>query len=120
MAVANPDRTAFHRRLQHFDLKPVELLTQDPDVKRVDKPLIVEGYVCGALPTGRVWIPSFGAWERPTKAREILSDRIAGVLGARIVKMKMTDFIQYDAQNPDRVANTMTDLGAACSTTSRN
>ena len=100
----------FDRRLQHFDLKPVELLTQDPVEKRVDKPLIVEGYVCWRIAGRESVDPFIRHMGTPDRAREILRDHIAGVLGARIVKMKMTDFFQYDPQDPDHVANTMTEL----------
>ena len=81
------------RRLQSFDLPPVELLTPDKDKKAIDKKMSVEAYVCwriadaGAVET---FIQSLGTVVR---AQNILRERFHTQLGALIGRKSMDDLI---------------------------
>jgi membrane protease subunit HflC len=88
------------RRLQQFDLPPVEQLTHDPKGNTVDKILLVEAYVCWKI-TDKDGVDRFvRRIGTANRAREILAPEITGKLGAAIGKKRMDDFINIDTIDP--------------------
>jgi membrane protease subunit HflC len=90
-----PVRTAHRldRRLQSFDLPPVELLTPDKDKKAIDKKLSVEACVYWRVADAdsvERFIQSLGTVER---AQSILRERFHTQLGALIGRKSMDDLI---------------------------
>jgi membrane protease subunit HflC len=80
------------RRIQIFDLPPMEQLTYDRESKAIDKLLLVEGYVCWQI-AGRDSVPRFVEQIGTVQnARKILGDRINSDLGAAIGRLRMDDF----------------------------
>jgi modulator of FtsH protease HflC len=89
------------RRLQHFDLLPIEQLTHDPKGKTVDKILLLEAYVVWKISDKK---PDDPAKDDPvdlfvrrigtaSRAREILNPQINGKLGAAIGQMNMDELV---------------------------
>lgn len=91
------------RRLQHFDLKPIEVLTPDPDGKSVDKNLSIEACVFWRVADKEAvdrFIRRLGSVEQ---ARGILGERVTGKLGAAVSKMHLDDLIgTLPSADPDR------------------
>ncbi|MBI1830771.1 MAG: hypothetical protein HYR84_04890 [Planctomycetes bacterium] len=88
------------RRLQHFDLLPMEQLTHDPKGKTVDKILLLEAYVCWKISDEKgvdLFVRSVGTASR---AREILAPEITGKLGAAVGQKRMDDFISTAIVDP--------------------
>jgi modulator of FtsH protease HflC len=109
------------RRLQHFDLLPVEQLTHDPKGKTVDKILLLEAYVVWKISDKK---PDDPAKDDPvdlfvrrigtaSRAREILNPQINGKLGAAIGQMNMDDLVKdgpVDADGKTAVDRNVDDL----------
>jgi membrane protease subunit HflC len=88
------------RRLQHFDLPAIELLTRDAGGadksggSSVDKTLTVEAYVCWRIDKGADHVDRFvRRIDNPARARDILGQRVNSELGALIGQMHMDDLI---------------------------
>src|SRR5579864_4316580 len=82
-----------NRRLNVFDLDPIELLTRDDKGETIDKTITVDAYVCWRIDGEegvRHFIRSVGTLDR---AQEILKPRITSRIGATISNMKMEDLI---------------------------
>jgi membrane protease subunit HflC len=81
------------RRLQQFDLPPMEQLTHDPEGNTIDKILMIEAYACWKIADRDAvdrFVRRIGTADR---ARQILAPRINGQLGAAIGQMKMDDLV---------------------------
>jgi modulator of FtsH protease HflC len=81
------------RRLQIFDLPEVELLTNDPVAKTIDKMLLLKAYVCWRISdAGAVdlFVKRIGSADA---ARSILEKRVNSQLGAAIGQMRMDDLV---------------------------
>jgi membrane protease subunit HflC len=97
------------RRLQHFDLPPIELLTRDPGegVDRaggsgVDKTLTVEAYVCWRIADKGTVDQFVRRIDTTDRAREILRQRVNSELGAYIGQMRMDDLVSTEKlQDPN-------------------
>jgi len=85
------------RRLQLFDLRPMELLMRGPDGESVDKNLLVEACVFWRIAgkdTVDLFIRRLGSAEQ---ARNILGERITSQLGAAInSRMFMEDLVSTE------------------------
>jgi membrane protease subunit HflC len=88
------------RRLQHFDLPAIELLTRDTGGadksggSSVDKTLSVEAYICWRIDSGEDHVDRFvRKIDNPNRAREILGQAVNSELGALIGQMPMDDLI---------------------------
>ena len=97
------------RRLQHFDLPELELLTHDAAGKTVDKILRLEAYVCWKISDNK---PDDKAKEDPVdlfvrrigtanRAKEILGPEINGKLGAAIGQLNMDDLVNASVTGAD-------------------
>jgi membrane protease subunit HflC len=91
------------RRLQHFDLPSIELLTRDPDggIDRaggsgVDKTLTVEAYVCWRIADKQAVDRFVRRIDTADRAKEILRQRVNSELGAFIGQMRMDDLVSTD------------------------
>jgi membrane protease subunit HflC len=81
------------RRLQQFDLPPMDQLTYDPDGKNADKILSVEAYVCWKIVDDKHvdrFVKRVGSADR---ARTILAPLIVSQLGAAVSEMRMESFV---------------------------
>src|SRR5262249_48867618 len=92
------------RRLQHFDLPAIELLTRDTGGadnsggNSVDKTLSVEAYICWRIDSGEDHVDRFvRRIDNASRAREILAQRVNSELGALIGQMHMDDLINAEA-----------------------
>ena len=92
------------RRLQHFDLPAIELLTRDTSGadkaggNSVDKTLTVEAYVCWQIDKQDGNVDQFvRRIDNPARAREILGQRVNSELGRCIGQMHMDDLINTAA-----------------------
>ena len=95
------------RRLQHFDLPPIEQLTHDPKGNTVDKILLLEAYVCWKISDANgvdLFVKSVGTAAR---ARDILAPEITGKLGAAIGQKRMEDFAIDPETGKPRVDETL-------------
>jgi modulator of FtsH protease HflC len=95
------------RRLQHFDLPAIELLTRDSSGSgekgggSVDKTLTVEAYVCWRIADQQSVDDFVRRIDTPARAREILGQRINSEIGALIGQMHMDDLISTDGAKID-------------------
>ena len=81
------------RRLQIFDLPEVELLTNDPTTKTIDKMLLLKAYVCWRISDAAavdLFVKRIGSADA---ARAILEKRVNSELGAAIGQMRMDDLV---------------------------
>lgn len=81
------------RRVQSFDLPPVESLTRDPVNRTVDKTLAVDAFVTWRIPDSAAADRFVKAVRTPEQARKILGPLINGRLAAIISNMPMDDLI---------------------------
>lgn len=90
------------RRLQHFELPAVELMTEDQRMGgTIDMTLTIDGFVCWRVPDKEAvdrFVRSVGSVDQ---ARALLLDRIRGDLGAAIPAMSREDLINENAQVVD-------------------
>jgi membrane protease subunit HflC len=97
------------RRLQHFDLPAIELLTHDTAGGAdktaggsVDKTLSVEAYVCWRI-AGVEHVDGFiRRIDTTARARDILGQRVSSELGAFIGQMRMDELISTDEARVDQ------------------
>ncbi len=92
------------RRLQQFDLDPVELLTRDSAGKTIDKILLIEAYVCWKIASEEKvndFVQSVGSTDR---VKAILAPRVNSQIGAEIGQMQMDDLVNV----PDGQENGLT------------
>ena len=81
------------RRLQFFDLRPMELLMPDSGGKSVDKNLNVEGCVFWKVADRDavdIFVRRLGSVDQ---ARNILGERVTSQLGAAISRMRLHDLV---------------------------
>ncbi len=81
------------RRVQSFDLPPVESLTRDPVSKTVDKTLAVDAFVTWRIPDASAADRFVKAVRTPEHARKTLGPQISGRLAALISTMPLDDLI---------------------------
>lgn len=81
------------RRVQSFDLPPVESLTRDPVNLTVDKTLAVDAFVTWRIPDAEAADRFVKAVRTPEQSRKILGPLINGRLAAIISNMPMDDLI---------------------------
>lgn len=81
------------RRVQSFDLPPVESLTRDPVSKTVDKTLAVDAFVTWRIPDAAAADRFVKAVRTPEQARKTLGPQISGRLAALISTMPLDDLI---------------------------
>ena len=98
------------RRLQQFDLPPVDQLTHDPDGNTIDKILSIEAYVCWKIDPKSVdqFVKRIGSADR---ARGILAPLIISQLGAEIGQKRMDDIVSVSLVDP-ALRETRADLTA--------
>ncbi len=100
------------RRLQHFDLPAIELLTHDTAAGAdkasgsVDKTLTVEAYVCWRIAEVDHFIRRI---DTASRARDILGQRISSELGAFIGQMRMDDIISTEQGKVDATMRKLRD-----------
>jgi len=81
------------RRLQVFDLPSAELLTRDPNLKTIDKPLTISAYACWRI-ADKAGVDQFvRAIGTPDRVETILGQEISSRIGAEIGNMKLEDLI---------------------------
>jgi membrane protease subunit HflC len=95
------------RRLQHFDLPAIELLTHDvagggDKASSVDKTLTVEAYVCWRIAHKDHVDRFIRRIDSPERARSILGQRVNSQLGALIGQMRMDDLISTEDGKVDQ------------------
>ena len=86
------------RRLQVFDLPETEYLTRDEKEKTIDKTLTVDAYVCWRIADTegvKQFIRTVGT---PQRAKQILTSRIIGRIGAVISGKNMDELISIPAK----------------------
>jgi len=88
------------RRLQQFDLPPLDQLTYDPDGKNVDKILSIEAYVVWKIADKASVDPFVRRIGSADRARAILGPLIVSRLGAAVGEMRMDDFINTKTIDP--------------------
>lgn len=88
------------RRLQQFDLPPLDQLTYDPDGKNVDKILSIEAYVVWRIADKASVDPFVRRIGSADRARAILGPLIVSRLGAAVGEMRMDDFINTKTIDP--------------------
>jgi membrane protease subunit HflC len=81
------------RRVQTFDLPPVESLTRDPVNRTVDKTLAVDAYVTWKIPNADAADLFFRTVRTPEQARKILGPLVNGRLAAVISTLPVDDLI---------------------------
>jgi membrane protease subunit HflC len=81
------------RRVQSFDLPPVESLTRDPVNRTVDKTLAVDAFVTWKIPDAGAADRFVKAVRTPEQARKILGPLINGRLAAIISNLPLDDLI---------------------------
>jgi membrane protease subunit HflC len=81
------------RRVQSFDLPPVESLTRDPVSKTVDKTLAVDAFVTWRIPDADAADRFVKAVRTPEQARKVLGPQVSGRLAALISTMPLDDLI---------------------------
>lgn len=88
------------RRVQSFDLPPVESLTRDPINRTVDKTLAVDAYVTWKIPDADAADQFFRTVRTPEQAKKILGPLVNGRLAAVISNLPIDDLIGVaDAQS---------------------
>jgi modulator of FtsH protease HflC len=90
------------RRLQHFDLPAIELLTRasrgaDGAAGGVDKTLTVEAYVCWRIAESDAVDRFVRRMDNFDRAKQLLGQQINNQLGALIGQMRMEDLISTEA-----------------------
>jgi len=109
------------RRLQHFDLPTIELLTRDPGEagdkaggSGIDKTLTVEAYVCWRIADKDAVDLFVRRIDTPDRARAILGQRVNSQLGAFMGQMRMDDLISTEpgpaGESITRVDSSLNDL----------
>jgi modulator of FtsH protease HflC len=81
------------RRVQSFDLPPVESLTRDPVSKTVDKTLAVDAFVTWRIPDAEAADRFVKAVRTPEQARKTLGPQVSGRLAGLISTMPLDDLI---------------------------
>ena len=81
------------RRVQSFDLPPVESLTRDPINRTVDKTLAVDAFVTWRIPDADAADRFVKAVRTPEQAKKILGPLINGRLAAIVSNLPMDDLI---------------------------
>lgn len=81
------------RRLQVFDLPPVESLTRDPVSGAVDKTVAVDAYVCWRVPDATALERFVRAVGTPAQARRLLGPRVGGRLAAVVAGMDLGELV---------------------------
>lgn len=81
------------RRVQSFDLPPVESLTRDPVNRTVDKTLAVDAYVTWKIPNSDAADQFFRTVRTPEQAKKILGPLVNGRLAAVISTLPIDDLI---------------------------
>jgi membrane protease subunit HflC len=92
------------RRLQHFDLPSIELLTREGEGgadgrgagSGIDKTLTVEAYVCWRIADKDAVDRFVRRIDTPDRARAILGQRVNSQLGAFVGQMHMDDLISTE------------------------
>jgi membrane protease subunit HflC len=89
------------RRLQHFDLPAIELLTRTSAgggqaSGGVDKTLTVEAYVCWRIGDAKAVDRFIRKMDNADRAKMLLGQRVNSQLGAFIGQMRMDDLISTD------------------------
>ena len=85
--------TRIDRRVQSFDLPPVESLTRDPVSKTVDKTLAGDAFVTWRIPDAAAADRFVKAVRTPEQARKTLGPQVSGRLAALISTMPLDDLI---------------------------
>ena len=81
------------RRLQAFDLPPVESLTRDAARRTIDKTLTVSAFVCWRIPDAAAVDRFVRTLGTPEAAQRVLGQRVAGRVGAVVSDMPLDDLI---------------------------
>jgi membrane protease subunit HflC len=81
------------RRVQSFDLPPVESLTRDPVTKTVDKTLAVDAFVTWRVPDADAADRFVKAIRTPEQARKTLGPQVSGRLAGLISTMPLDDLV---------------------------
>jgi len=81
------------RRLQVFDIPPVESLTRDVKNRTVDKTIAVDAFVCWRVPDDAAAKQYLRAVGSPERARQLLGPLLTGRLAAVISNMPLEEVI---------------------------
>ncbi len=85
------------RRLQHFDLPAIEVLTREADAgdrgSGIDKTLTVEAYVCWRIADKDAVDRFVRRIDTLERAKSLLGQRVNGQLGALLGQMRMDDLV---------------------------